>query len=147
MCALLSVLCCLLTAADGYLLSALAHSAQVAHYVFVFDSRTVLLAMILWIVCLYARPVTGDGAETVDAPSRSVKNAAPRYKVKFVSLEGEDILWTIEQAQQLKKQILDDQKENKQLKEIAKESIPFLERIGGAIHLSDKFKKILNSKK
>lgn len=39
------------------------------------------------------------------------------------------------------------EKQNKELKEIAKESIPFLEKIGGAIHLSDKFKKILESKK
>ncbi len=31
------------------------------------------------------------------------------YKVKFRSLEGVDILWTIEEAQQLKKQIIDEQ--------------------------------------
>lgn len=33
-----------------------------------------------------------------------------------------------------------------QLKEIAKESLPFLDRIGGAIHLSDKFRKLLQEK-
>jgi len=39
------------------------------------------------------------------------------------------------------------EQENKQLKEIALKSIPFLERIGGAIHLSEAFEKIIKGNK
>lgn len=50
--------------------------------------------------------------------------------------------WIREQS----KLLLELEQENQQLKEIAKESLPFLDRIGGAIHLSDKFRKILEEK-
>jgi hypothetical protein len=39
-----------------------------------------------------------------------VSDGEGEYYVKFMSLEGYDIVWTKEQAQQLRQQILDNQK-------------------------------------
>jgi len=68
------------------------------------------------------------------------ENDGYQYNVKFLSLEGEDIVWQKSQAEQLKQQIL----ENQRLRELVEKRIEVCKNNKEEISVKDNWKDFCN---